>query len=240
MKFTVDTLPDIADLTEQSIALILYPETQDDGTIESDPIITEVSMNVPDSGVSITFDVSDRSASISGMYVDQYDQIIKWTRGQIERDASGDPILDGAGQYIEDPLQDPLVEEATGWGDVPPSPFEVNYDRNLLWYLFQFLPPADTSDKIVTYTVSGTMTTLAPAEDPPSVPPGPDPEPVTGVPFAASISQTVFYDVDSNEANFRRYFPRGGGSPTYDDFWPPGNRPTTPGFPYILPLTLGD
>lgn len=220
-----ETLPDIADLTNQNVVLSLTPDTTTPTAVESDPVITGFSASQEDSGIETSFDLDNMY--IDGMYLDKFSQSMKWTKGQIDRNPDGTPIIDLLqNSYILNPLLPIIEETATGWNNVPPAPGETGYDLAELWFLSRFQPPDDTSDRSAVYTVTGTMTVTDTLIVPPTV--------TEDVPFTASVSQVVFYDEPTNTAHFKRYYPT-GGTPQDINTTPP---PMDGGLPYTLPYTI--
>lgn len=195
MKLNINSLPPIHDFTSQDITVTPVPESGPTGYSEVLEAITSVSISPTDSGMSSTF--TSGNARIFGEYRDQFVMAMSYTEPQIERDESGDPIRDGSGAVIENSKL-PLVQHSvSGWGDVP-----LPEDTENIWYLYEFKPPSETESS-VTLTVSGTMSTHTS-----STPPLPtDPVVVTGVPWSASINQAVSWDIDTNVAEFKKYYP---------------------------------
>ena len=224
MKIT-ETLPDIADLKNQNVVLSLSADTTDPMAVESDPVITGFSASQSDSGITTDFDLDNMY--IDGSYIDKFSQSMKWTKGQIDRNPDGTPIIDLLqNSYILNPVLPIIEATASGWDNVPPAPGEPGYDLAELWYLSRFQPPEDTSDRVTTYTVTGTMTVTDTLMVPPTV--------TDDVPFSASVSQTIFYDIDTNTARFKAYFPTGGTPPPINTTPPPLDN----GLPYTLPYTI--
>lgn len=193
MKLNIIELPSIKDFVQQDEVITAVPENSE-GYDEAVEGITSVVFSVSDSGMGSSD--SGGSVTISGVYRDQFNMAMGYVEPQIERDVSGDPLRDSEGNPINN-TKLPLVQhEVSSWGDVPTP--EMTED---IWYLYKFTPPGETRTS-VTITVSGTMTTT----DTPIAPAVGDPVVTTGVPWSGSVTQEVLWDIDTNIAEFRRYY----------------------------------
>ena len=182
MKLSIDKMPDILELEDFNGVIRAIPETVPNVSEEINPVIESITMSISDSGITLSKDGD--TARISGRYQDQFSNIIKYNKPQVDLYTS------------------PESATVNSWGEMP-DPSEV-------WFIYLWKPPLQLhTDSVYTIVVTYDVIDTTP---PPVLPSGRrsrakryNKHKIGSNSKTFVISQSVRYDTDMNIKEFNRW-----------------------------------